>query len=170
MGAWQQTMEFQELSNTPDPGPKIINWIVRAEGKKTERICSRAVLKEMRDVLSRMTTSAAKRGLTSADSMKKRTWKKTVSVAAELREGTASRTRKSKLLSRDWKNLNVQKFRSNRGTPGRVKRVPKTCGKRREAERERNRMDRSFLPVHSPCHFPVERSGQGLIAAWEWDI
>ena len=61
-------MEPQKPGNSPEPGPEDVKRQKIAKERATQRVHSWAVQKKMRDVLGRVSASAARRILDSANS------------------------------------------------------------------------------------------------------
>ena len=74
------------------------------------RVHSWTVHNKMRAVLGRESAGAAGRILNSANPREIRTLQKTVSVAAQTREDTASMTKEHEFLSGNRGNLHVEEF------------------------------------------------------------
>ena len=73
MGAWRNTMEPQKPSNSPGSGPEVVKRQRVAKECAAQRVRSWTVQNEMRDVLGRVSTSAAGRILDSANPREIRT-------------------------------------------------------------------------------------------------
>ena len=76
-----------------------------------QRVRSWTVQNEIKGVLERVSTGAARRILDSANPRKIRTYKRAMSVAAKTREDTASMTREHKFLGGNRGNLCVKELR-----------------------------------------------------------
>ena len=73
MGAWPKTMEPQKLGTSPGSGPEVIERQRVAKEQAAQRVCNWTVQNEMRGVLGRVSTGAAGRILSSANSREIRT-------------------------------------------------------------------------------------------------
>ena len=67
MGAWQKTVEPQNLGNSPGSGPEVVEKQRVAKESAAQRVRNWTVQNEMRDVLGRVSTDAARRILDSAN-------------------------------------------------------------------------------------------------------
>ena len=67
MGAWQKTMEPQKPGNFPGPGPEVDKISRVAKERAAQRVSSWTVQNEMKGVLRRVSTAAARRILDSAN-------------------------------------------------------------------------------------------------------
>ena len=75
-------MRPQKLGNSPGPGPGVVERQKIAKERAMQRVRSWTVQNEMRDVLGRVSASAAKRVRDSVNSREIGALRKTVSVAA----------------------------------------------------------------------------------------
>ena len=73
MGAWWKTMEPQKPGNSPRSGPEVVKRQRVANERAVQRVRSRTVQNEMRDVLGRVSAGAAGRILSSANPREIRT-------------------------------------------------------------------------------------------------
>ena len=67
MEAWRKTMETQKPGNSPGSGPEVVKRQRVAKERAAQRVRSWTVQNEMRDVLGRVSTGAARRVLDSAN-------------------------------------------------------------------------------------------------------
>ena len=129
-------MEPQKPGNSPGSGPEVVKRQRVAKQSAAQRVGSWTVQNEMRGVLGRVSTGAARRVLDSANPREVRIYKKAVSIAAKTREDTASMTREHKCLSGNRGNLWVKIFGRDSTPPVRDKTRVDTRDKRREATRD----------------------------------
>ena len=104
-------MEPQKPGNSPRTRPAVVKRQRVTKERAVQRVHSWTVQNEMRGVLGRVSTGAARRILDSDNPREIRAQQKAVSVAAKTRENTVSVTREHKFLSENWGNLHVKEFR-----------------------------------------------------------
>ena len=66
MGAWRKTMEPEKPSNSPEPGPEVVERQRVVKERAVQGVRSWTVQNEMRGVLGRVSAGAAGRILNSA--------------------------------------------------------------------------------------------------------